>query len=1056
MWQTRFYIFTGILTYFTWLISNGIDTGRLPYRSNIHQVGPVAVCDGAYNLILNSAGIRNLNAPQLDNGSYDQNGNFLFFKIKRLQPGPCGSDDLFRSQLQFCCADAGDTIEVVLRVYNIAVDTGGIDANFGVGNFDDCIAKVIVGESVKPQIAVLPNISLSCEDYTNPSFQVLYPAVTENCCLDTVFYTDQNLTFDIGCKRGNIRRRFTARDCAGNTATSTQIITVTNEQFYSVVFPADKLNDGCEDLSPEKMGKPTILDGNCENMSITYIDTINYNTTSSNAPCMFISRTWKLLNWCHYSSSLPFVFVPNPAPVATSPYAAANLLAPTVGPMGIASTMLVRPSDIVATDFSTFWTPTANGYIYQQRIFIYDAITPKGRIVSSASFCDKTPNDPTMWQGGNWFNPANNSNDLFECPVEIALKLKDNCSGNEIGVQFDLYLDLNSDGVEETKVSSNNIPPAGSIIYQNINGVGEQRVFDRRITGINNKYLFAQEQYVQDDSLRVRIAWNTMAAPNIFTTPQLPYGYHRVVWTVADECGNVNAFEHRFTASDDCAPPVVTCIPDITVNIPSAGSDTVSVSVDDLLFSVMDSITMPNQIQRAIEREPFGTRFPTNTLGAPQSIVSFDCDYIGFRPVRIWARDAFGNAAFCNTIVTVTDPEEMCTDFQPAISGTAQNLLGQTVVLNFDLFQMPDTVLIGSSINADPFNYYFFNDLTLFGNYFVKPRLEASNMINGINTYDLILISRHILNLEPLNTPFKLIAADVNRSGTVTTFDIVTLRKVILGTLNAFPNNSSWRFIPRSFLFPAPENPFATQFPEQINLSSVYNLSENADFYAIKIGDVDYTATPDPMIELDERDAPIGMELYLAEKESKEGWTPLYLNAKQPLAGFQFALEVAENTLFRPVLVDEEHFSLDKNVLSLNCENPIPDTAQPSLLGWLSGAMEWPKIIQTPTLKPAAYTMNGQERSIVIRPLEEVANTLQQIRIQPNPFADQFRLDFVAEKEGDLMITNMNGIPFFAKKIDIAAGSKSIIIDTKNWPSGLYFATFKDDQKTITLKMTKI
>jgi hypothetical protein len=90
MWQTRFYIFTGILTYVSWLTSSSIYLNQFPYRSSGQQIAPVAVCNGVYNLTLNSAGIRNLNAPQLDDGSYDQDGNFLFFKIKRLQPGACG------------------------------------------------------------------------------------------------------------------------------------------------------------------------------------------------------------------------------------------------------------------------------------------------------------------------------------------------------------------------------------------------------------------------------------------------------------------------------------------------------------------------------------------------------------------------------------------------------------------------------------------------------------------------------------------------------------------------------------------------------------------------------------------------------------------------------------------------------------------------------------------------------------------------------------------------------------------------------------------------------
>jgi hypothetical protein len=38
---------------------------------------------------------------------------------------------------------------------------------------------------------------------------------------------------------------------------------------------------------------------------------------------------------------------------------------------------------------------------------------------------------------------------------------------------------------------------------------------------------------------------------------------------------------------------------------------------------------------------------------------------------------------------------------------------------------------------------------------------------------DLVLISKHILGLEPLNSPYKMIAADANKSNSITTFDIV-------------------------------------------------------------------------------------------------------------------------------------------------------------------------------------------------------------------------------------------------------------------------------------------
>ncbi len=80
--------------------------------------------------------------------------------------------------------------------------------------------------------------------------------------------------------------------------------------------------------------------------------------------------------------------------------------------------------------------------------------------------------------------------------------------------------------------------------------------------------------------------------------------------------------------------------------------------------------------------------------------------------------------------------------------------------------------------------------------------------LEGVNTLDLVLISQHILGLEPLNSPFKMIAADANKSGSITTSDIVELRNLILGVYTEFPNNTSWRFLDTNFTFPDPANPF--------------------------------------------------------------------------------------------------------------------------------------------------------------------------------------------------------------------------------------------------------
>ena len=90
-----------------------------------------------------------------------------------------------------------------------------------------------------------------------------------------------------------------------------------------------------------------------------------------------------------------------------------------------------------------------------------------------------------------------------------------------------------------------------------------------------------------------------------------------------------------------------------------------------------------------------------------------------------------------------------------------------------------------------------------------------------MTTYDLVLINKHILAIEPFNSPYKMIAADANVSGSITSFDVVALRRLILGLDTALIANTSWRFVNKTFIFPNLNNPFQTAFPDRTSLEVV-------------------------------------------------------------------------------------------------------------------------------------------------------------------------------------------------------------------------------------------
>ncbi len=65
---------------------------------------------------------------------------------------------------------------------------------------------------------------------------------------------------------------------------------------------------------------------------------------------------------------------------------------------------------------------------------------------------------------------------------------------------------------------------------------------------------------------------------------------------------------------------------------------------------------------------------------------------------------------------------------------------------------------------------------------------------NGVTTLDIALVRRHILNVVNLNTPYKLIASDMDASGSISTLDLSFMRRLVLDLTNRFPAGL-WRFV---------------------------------------------------------------------------------------------------------------------------------------------------------------------------------------------------------------------------------------------------------------------
>jgi len=145
------------------------------------------------------------------------------------------------------------------------------------------------------------------------------------------------------------------------------------------------------------------------------------------------------------------------------------------------------------------------------------------------------------------------------------------------------------------------------------------------------------------------------------------------------------------------------------------------------------------------------------------------------------------------------------------------------------------------TILTDASGHYRFSNVPNGANYVLTPMYD-SLWLNGLSTYDLVLINKHILGIETFDLPYTMIAGDANKSRSVTTFDIAQLRKLILGVQDTLTGNHSWRFVDAAYQFPQPDNAFFEVFPENIQLPTLSSNHLNLDFIGVKTGDVNGSA----------------------------------------------------------------------------------------------------------------------------------------------------------------------------------------------------------------------
>ncbi len=651
-------------------------------------------------------------------------------------------------------------------------------------------------------------------------------------------------------------------------------------------------------------------------------------------------------------------------------------------------------------------------YAFQSVVYCQPPVNAPDSLVLNcqpASFVigDSFDNNFFYWNETYYWDPTISSHDLCEERATLALDITGSCLGAATKIQYQLFLDLDQNDTLETVINSANLGSAGlgwnKVLFGNATNPnftgGTPRQFDERQVASNQKYGFALQITQTGQTRTAAVRWNTQADSNAYFLPQLPHGKHKIVWTIEDTCGNVQTCTSNFTIKDT-GKPSIQCLPGFTVNIFSNGK--IQLWASDFLLSLSDNCTPQNKLMIGLRKSGTGTGFPLEANGNPQTNVIFTCPELGVRDLELWVRDKAGNAGFCTTNVTVKDQNSEC--------GQPLSLRGRSATEADKGVENVSIHIAGSGLISVPYSQFFKTGVGggyvaygVGGNQVVITPSKNDNPANGVSTYDLVLISKHILALEALNSPYKIIAADINKSNSVTSFDIVELRKLILGIDTAFQNNTSWRFVEKNYVFPNPLNPFQAAFNEQITLPNFLGWANFQDFVAIKIGDLNGSAiTNGSAIEPEARNGHTLM-LSTENRAVKAGETfTLRLNAHERVQAYQFTLHFQNLSILnvQPLSRDMDlgNFGVFENALTTSYNGTETGAFELTFRALADGNIR-DFLYLSDEITPSAAYQQDQRMEIGLQFNGPTAGTTADFDFslfqnQPNPFESQTKIGF--------------------------------------------------------------
>ena len=365
-------------------------------------------------------------------------------------------------------------------------------------------------------------------------------------------------------------------------------------------------------------------------------------------------------------------------------------------------------------------------------------------------------------------------------------------------------------------------------------------------------------------------------------------------------------------------------------------------------------------------------------------------------------------------------------------------------------------------INNISTDNYAFNCLPQAANETI--RLYKNNDLdkaNGVTTLDIALTQAHILQKNLLNSPFKIIAADVNGDSKVTALDIVYMKRLVLGIDTTFTNSTTkqtrlWAFVDSTYKFPDTTNPFPIK--DSISYTGLNANQTNQTFIGCKLGDVNWDwnpAIPRPMVN-NINAVELSYNPVNANNE-KIIRIPIKVNNFRDMQGIQYTINfnpavlkwVGVNNNVLNFEMGTNHSAVGKvSFLWVDAKNEVKTLDDGSVLFDLVFEKSADCINEQLDLDGSitavvAYDKDYQSHNVIFKPsVINSVDTKDNWIVAPNPTKDgviKVQMNLKNSKTVVFRLSDNTGRILLVKKIEVVKGTNNITLKEGNIPEGTYY-----------------